>query len=46
MMKTAAMYGLFGFTVTAVFVGAWLLVVMILGLLARILGGGESDEEE
>lgn len=46
MMAKAAMAGLYGFVVTAVFVGGWMLVVIVLGLLGRLLAGSDGDEDD
>lgn len=46
MIEMAIRYGLTGFIVSAAFVGAWLLTLMVLALLARIIGGKPEDDDE
>lgn len=46
MMEKAVMYGVMGFVTSAVFVGAWFIVLMVLALAARVLGGVDDDEDE
>lgn len=41
-----ALYGVFGFIVSAVFVGAWMIVAMLVGVLSAFFGGREDDDDE
>lgn len=45
MIETAARIGAQVFLGSAVFVGCWMLLVMLLALVARILGGKADDEK-
>lgn len=45
MIKDAVSIGVQMFLGSAVFVGCWVLLVMLLALVARILGGKADDEE-
>ena len=46
MIETAARIGLQVFLGSAVFVGCWAVLLMLLALLAGILGGVDREDEE
>jgi hypothetical protein len=43
-MIQAVYAGVFGFITVAVFIGGWVLVFLLLGLLARVFGGPIVDD--
>lgn len=44
-MMDAVYKGVWWFVATAVFLGGWVCVLLVLGLVARILGGADDDED-
>lgn len=47
-LEQAFLNGIYGFIVSASFLGCWVLMMMVAGLLARFFGGkdAEGDDDE
>lgn len=45
-MMQAVYAGVFGFITVAVFIGGWVLVFLLLGLLARVFGGPIVEDDD
>ena len=44
--QNAVMRGLYGYIVSAVFMGSWIVTALILGLLAQLIGGASEREDD
>ena len=45
-LEQAFQNGVYGFVVSAVFLGCWVLMITVVGLLVRIFGGKDDAEDD
>lgn len=45
-LEQAFLNGIYGFIVSAAFLGCWVLMMLVAGLLARIFGGKDTEGDD